>query len=86
MQKVLLQKRPGEWWLAVWRPVSVWDYLKYAPIPRTASPLQLTFAAPQKVEVHKDLSLTADPTTPSTPVTSLKLNVGPDVTLVKITG
>jgi hypothetical protein len=86
VQKVLLQKRPGEWWLAVWRPVSVWDYLKYAPIPRTASPLQLTFAAPQKVEVHKDLSLTADPTTPSTPVTSLKLNVGPDVTLVKITG
>ncbi len=82
---VLLQKRTGEWWLALWRPLSVWNYTAYVPIARTPSPVVLSFATPQRVEVHTDLSLAADPKVTPNPVTSVTLSLGPAVTLVKIT-
>jgi hypothetical protein len=85
VRSVLLQKRADEWWLAIWRPQSVWNYTAYTPIPRTPAAATLSFATPHRVEVHPDLALATDPTVTTAPVTQLTLTLGPAVTLVKIT-
>jgi hypothetical protein len=42
LHKVLLQKRDGSFYLALWRTTSVWDPAAKAPLPAPADPVEVT--------------------------------------------
>jgi hypothetical protein len=85
LHKVLLQKRDGSFYLALWRLSSVWDPLAQAPL---AAPLE-----PVEVEVGPGLEAAAEyrPNSSAEPVWSLArpsgpltVEVGPDVVILQL--
>lgn len=80
----LLQKTSGEYWLAVWQPISVYDVSTHLPIARTDVTATVTFTEPHTPEYHKDLRLRADLTVPATPTQSAALTVSPRISLLRI--
>lgn len=86
LETVLLQKKPGEYWLAIWRTASVFNAGTHVPIPQGNVSTKLTFTSPKRVTFHKDLSLTPDRSVTSNPTTSITVPIGPKVSLIKITG
>ena len=85
VRQVLLQKRDGSFWLALWREVSVWDEVERKDLyPGSAS---VTLDLPDPVieaAVYLPNRSTAATRTLSAP-TSLRLDIGPAVTLVELT-
>lgn len=81
----LMQKKPGEYWLALWRPVSVYDLDTDQPISQPSSNTTVTFDSLKQVQYYRDLSLTKDPGVPVTANKSFTVSVGPKVSLLKIT-
>jgi hypothetical protein len=85
LHKVLLQKRDGSFYLALWRLSSVWDPLAQEPL---APPLE-----PVEVEVGPGLEAAAEyrPSSSAEPVWSatqprgpLTVEVGPDVVILRL--
>lgn len=85
LKTFLMQKKPGEWWLAVWRPVSVYNTDTDKPTPKQASKATITFPSTKHVEYHRDLSMKKDDSVPSGAKKSFSLTVGAEVSLLKIT-
>jgi hypothetical protein len=85
LESVLLQKRDGRFYLALWRATSVWDANARAPLNPGADPVQISFAnPPERVslylpnrarEAQEELPLRADTTS---------LEVGPRVAVLEI--
>ncbi len=86
---MLLEKRNGTFWLAVWLPNSLWDNSrpfgqKHEEAPADV-PCMLSFpAAPQRVTRHADLDQPQMTTETLTPGTSVRLMISERVTLVEI--
>lgn len=83
---VLLEKRDGSFWIALWRPASVFDLAMKTDLTVTASAVSLTFGAVPTQIVQHALN-DADPATTITPSTeTLSLNVGAEVVLLEVRG
>lgn len=83
---VLLEKRDGSFWIALWRPASVFDLGTKADVTVATSPVTLTFgAAPSQVTQHALVD--NDPASVITPSgTTLTLNVGAEVIVLEVRG
>lgn len=79
---VLMQKHPDEYWLALWRPVSVYDSSRRKATPQADSTLQVKFESPLATTYYHNLTLSGVQASPQSNVT---LSVGPQVSLLKIT-
>ncbi|MEI2776853.1 MAG: hypothetical protein V9G19_12975 [Tetrasphaera sp.] len=85
LETVLLQKAPGEYWLAIWRKVSVFNASTHVPTPKGSVSTKLTFTSPRRIKLYKDLAQTPAAGIPTGAATSFTIPVGPAVSLVKIT-
>ncbi len=74
IKRVLLQKSDGSFWLCVWRDVE-YDV--------AATPMTLTFASAKTITIYADLNTT--PLASRGPNTTFSVDVGPKVTIIKIT-
>lgn len=86
LHQVLLQKRDGSYYLALWRGSSVWDEAQRAPIAAPAEPVELELPART---AHVDRYM---PNLSATPLNSPKLrpgeplhiSVGPEVVILRV--
>lgn len=46
LRTVLLQKKDGVFFLAIWLPLKIWDEIKRTPLPVTATPVTVCFPKP----------------------------------------
>jgi hypothetical protein len=85
LHKVLLQKRDGSFYLALWRTTSVWDPASDVPIAAPPSPVEVTVAPSLAAAAEYRPNGSADPvwsaTQPSQPLT---VAVGPAVTVLRL--
>jgi hypothetical protein len=85
VRQVLLQKRDGSFWLALWREVSVWDEVERKDLYPGSASVTLNLPDPViEAAVYLPNRSTAATRTLSDP-TSLRLDIGPAVTLVELT-
>jgi hypothetical protein len=84
LRSLLLQKRDGRFYLALWRETSVWDPNRREPLPADVAPLQVSFANPpdRLSLVRPNTSTARQPLPPSAATTSLQ--IGPRVALLEI--
>ncbi len=83
LHQVLLQKRDGSFYLALWRPVSVWDQLQDAPLRAGTTRVRLVLGRTARVEVHRP-SVSGRPLLRRSRVRSLSLKLPASLTIVKI--
>jgi hypothetical protein len=85
VRQVLLQKRDGSFWLALWREVSVWDQTDREDFHPGSASVTLDLAEPvvQAAVYLPNRSTTATRTVGA--AASLTLDIGPAVTLVELT-
>jgi hypothetical protein len=85
LRQVLLQKRDGSFYLALWNEVSVWDPVAAKPLRPEDHSVRLNFTAPvQHVEVYRP-NRSERPLEQRSKVRSLSLPASADVAVVKIT-
>ncbi len=89
VRHVLLQKRNGEFWLALWLPQSLWDHSRPYGQKKEEDPAgitcKLTFAtAPARLTRHTDLDRADVITSDLPPGTSVEIPVSARVTLLRI--
>jgi hypothetical protein len=85
LRRVLLEKRDGSFYLALWNEVSVWDPVAARPLQAEDIPVRLVFTEPvPKVEVYRP-SRSERPVERRSKVSSLELSGSADVAVVKIT-
>jgi hypothetical protein len=85
LHRVLLQKRDGTFYLALWRIVSVWDPVAKTPLDPASEPVTL--------EVHPGIETASEyrPNSSTAPVrtltkpSGLTVDVGPAIVLIKLT-
>jgi len=83
VRRVLLQKRDGSFWLALWREVSVWDRINRVELyPRSAS-VTLSLDQPMATVRTYLPNVSEAPTGSWTGRTNVTLDIGPQVTLVE---
>jgi hypothetical protein len=85
LHRVLLQKRDGSFYLALWRLSSVWDPAAQAPLPAIAEPLEVS-VAPGLVEAAEYLPSSSPQPHPLAiePGQPLTVDVGPAVTILRL--
>jgi hypothetical protein len=85
LRQILLQKRDGSFYLALWNAVSVWDPATRKPLRPSDARVRLVFTEPvQRVEVYRP-SRSERSLERRSSVRSLGLRVSADVAVVKIT-
>jgi len=86
VKSLLLQKSSGDYWLALWRGVSVYDAASDTDISLQPADVSVTidFKQPHSVELYKNLSRAKSTAVSSKPGTSATFTVGPEVSLLKI--
>ncbi len=85
VRHLLLQKRDGSFWLALWRDVSVWDESDRQELHPGTTSVTLTLADPVVRAAVYMPSKGISPTATASDPTFLNLDVGPAVTLVELT-
>jgi hypothetical protein len=83
LHQVLLQKRDGSYYLALWRPVSVWDQFRDAPLRAGSSRVRLVLGGRAKLEVYRP-SVSGRPLLRRSRARSLSLGLPASLTVVKI--
>jgi hypothetical protein len=85
LHKVLLQKRDGSFYLAMWRLSSVWDAATGQPLAAPSEPVTVTLEPGLGIAAEYRPNLSPGPfSEPSQPSESLTLDVGPEVVIMKI--
>lgn len=82
LRSLLLQKRDGRFYLALWRATSVWDADARAPLAPRSAPLQVSFANPPETVRLARLDGAREPLQLSAGATSFE--VGPRVAILEI--
>jgi len=85
VRSVLLEKRDGSFWIALWRPVSVFDLGTKTDLAVAPTPVTLSFSAAPTQLIQHALS-DPDPSTSLTPAASIAVNVGAEVVLLEARG
>ncbi|HWC07412.1 MAG TPA: hypothetical protein VG458_00025, partial [Solirubrobacterales bacterium] len=84
IRSLLLQKRDGRFYLALWRETSVWDANRRTPLPADVAPLQISFAnAPDRVSVLRPNRSTGREGLPHS-AGATTVEIGPRVALLEI--
>jgi hypothetical protein len=85
LHQVLLQKRDGSFYLALWRASSVWDPASRTPIAAPSAPVTLDFG---RAVIGAERFLPNQAATPAGPVPSrggeLSVGVGPQVVILRL--
>jgi hypothetical protein len=86
LHQVLLQKRDGSYYLALWRGGSVWDVAQRTPIAAPAEPVELELPArTERVDRYlPNLSATPQNSPKLRPGKPLHLSVGPEVVILRV--
>jgi hypothetical protein len=85
LHKVLLQKRDGSFYLAIWRLSSVWDPATGQPLAAPSEPVTVSVGPGFRVAAEYMPNLSPEPVlAPSPPGESLTFDVGPQVAILKI--
>ncbi len=86
LRQVLLQKRDGSFYLALWRTSSVWDPASKTTLspssPQVTLSVNRSLAAAARYEPNASATPVASISNPNSPIT---IAVGPKVTIVKLT-
>ena len=86
LRQLLLQKRDGSFYLALWRTSSIWDPVKRVALTAPASPVTLSFGQPIDSAAQFAPSSSSSPVSQFAAVgSSLTVSVGPQVTILKLT-
>lgn len=84
-QQVLLQKRDGSFYLAIWNRVSVWDRYNRVDLEPASVPITVRFGQPiASAEIYEPNRSASAVSTVANP-TSLRLSLSPRVQLIKLT-
>lgn len=85
LHKVLLQKRDGSFYLALWRTTSVWDPAGGAPIAAAHAPVELATEPPLgSVSVYRPHLGAGAISTNVAPVQPFGVEIGPAVTILRL--
>jgi hypothetical protein len=85
LHKVLLQKRDGSFYLALWRLSSVWDPTAQQPLVAPSEPVTVNVEPGLGIAAEYLPNLSPEPVlAPSQPGESLTVDVGPQVVILKI--
>ncbi|HEU4707573.1 MAG TPA: hypothetical protein VFS64_10320 [Solirubrobacterales bacterium] len=85
LHKVLLQKSDGTYYLALWRATSVWDPVKQVALNPGSAPVTVSFGQSiETVERFAPNSSSASLGSFSNPSSGVSLEVGPQVTILRI--
>lgn len=85
LHKVLLQKRDGSFYLAIWRLSSVWDPATRQPLLAPSEPVTVNLEPGLRIAAEYLPNLSSEPVlAPSGPAESLTVDVGPQVAILKI--
>ncbi len=86
MQQVLLQKRDGSFYLALWNRVSVWDPQRRVDLQPANVPITLQLGqAASRIEVFEPNTAQTPVSTIAGPTSSLRLSLSPKVQIVRVT-
>ncbi len=83
LRRLLLEKRDGSFYLALWQADSVWDPAKATPLDPAGRELRLELAQPARIELHRPNEGRA-PVKRACGARSLRFQVSPSVSVVKI--
>jgi hypothetical protein len=85
VRQVLLQKRDGTYWLALWREVSVWDQVNRVDLYPPSAAVTVLPAYPLATATSYLPNQSTTPRQIWLAPSSLTINVGPEVTLLELT-
>lgn len=85
VRHVLLQKRDGTYWLALWREISVWDRWARKDLYPPSAPVELSFGEPIVSATTYRPNDSVEPQLSIDGPSSVQVDVGPELTLVEIT-
>jgi hypothetical protein len=84
LRSVLLQKKDGRFYLALWRYVKIWDEVKLQDIPVTSAAVQLRFASPMTSVRQYLPNQSAIPVKTSNGVTAVDLSLDAKLTILEV--
>ena len=86
LRQVLLQKRDGSYYLALWRATSVWDPVNKVPLNPGSTPISIRFNQPvSRVELYAPNTSSAPQSSIVNPSGRLSYEIGPQVQILRIT-
>ncbi len=85
LHKVLLQKRDGSYYLALWRATSVWNPTTKTPIEPGAANVTVRFNTPFASVQRYTPNTSAAPVSNYGAASSVNVSVGPQVTILELT-
>lgn len=85
LRQVLLRKRDGTFYLALWRTTSVWDPDRKATLDPGSSRISLSFQQPvDEVQLYAPNTSSSPTASFSSPSAPIALDVGPQVKIVRV--
>jgi hypothetical protein len=86
LRQVLLQKRDGSYYLALWRDASVWDPVNQVPLNPGSTPISIKFNQPvSEVQLYAPNKSSAPQSSLVDPSGPLTYAIGPQVQILRIT-
>jgi hypothetical protein len=86
LRQVLLQKRDGSYYLALWRATSVWDPINKVPLNPGSTPISIKFNQPvSSVQLYAPNISSAPQSSIVKPSGPLSYEIGPQVQILRIT-
>jgi hypothetical protein len=86
LRQVLLQKRDGSYYLALWRATSVWDPINKVPLNPGSTPISIKFNQPVSgVQLYAPNISSAPQSSIANPSGPLSYEIGPQVQILRIT-
>jgi hypothetical protein len=86
LRQMLLQKRDGSYYLALWRDTSVWDAVNQVPLNPGSPPLSIRFGQPvSEVQLYAPNKSSAPQSSTASPSGPLTYAIGPQVQILRIT-
>jgi hypothetical protein len=86
LRQVLLQKRDGSYYLALWQATSVWDPINKVPLNPGSTPISIKFNQPVSgVQLYAPNISSAPQSSIVNPSGALSYDIGPQVQILRIT-